>query len=525
MELLKKNFYMEQRKAYTEDQISLKEDIPLGSESADINEIIAGKAMVKITDQKIDSGKILLRGSLIYEILYEGDSAGEIHLLKKELPFEKEMYIDSLETQDEVDVNWYLEDFSPQKINARKINIKALITIKITVEEMKDAKVAVGFDGKEEHIESQTTRFEAVQLKSHRKDVLRVKQDLTVSATSPNIHKILWEDINLRGMDWKAGDGRVVIHGEVSVFILYQAETQNGEIEVFETAVPISGNLDITGCQDKNYIDLEVSFMESHIDVKEDFDGEKRVLSVEMAIHVNLRCYEESQTEIVSDLYGITRDIKCQTEKIHFKKLLYAGQSKKKLSEQMPLEKRLFSSEPQILYHNASVAIEESVIENEDLKISGFLWVKLFLYHPNDKKYKVQEGQIPIEITVALNGLESAGSSGTNKQTYHITADVEQILVNMSDLENLEVRALINLHMIVLGDCEEEVLTSFEMEALDAKKIMDLPGMVVYFAKEGESLWQVGKKYYMSVSQIREQNHIVGDTLHQGDKLLLVKTL
>ncbi len=525
MELIKKNFLTEQKKAYFEDQISLEEDAVLPSEQDGIKEVVAGKANVRITEQKIDAGKLFLKGILNYDMLYEAENGGSIQKWRGEVNFEEDVYIDNLDSQDDISVKWYLEDFTPQMINSRKLNLKALVTVMVLVEEMKDAKVAVGVTGEEEHIESMTTKFEAVQLKAHKKDVLRLKQDIAISAANPNIMNILWEDVQLRGLDWKAMDGKVMIHGEISIFILYQGQTQDEEQAVFETAIPISGNLDVSGCEDKNLIDLELSYMESHLEVKEDFDGEKRIIGIDAAVHFNLRCFEENQTEMLADLYGITKDIKCRSDKIFYKKLLYAGQTKKKVAEQIILEKRSFSSEPQILYSSANIAIENVQLQGEDLILTGFLWVKLFLHHPNDNKYKVQESQLPVKMEIALNGMEARSVNVPERMSYYIDADVEQLLVNLSDADTAEIRALINVHMIVLEECEEEVLSGYEIEMLNAKTLTELPGMVVYFAKEGDSLWKVGKKYYMPVAQIREQNHIVGDVLHQGDKLFLMKTL
>ena len=50
-----------------------------------------------------------------------------------------------------------------------------------------------------------------------------------------------------------------------------------------------------------------------------------------------------------------------------------------------------------------------------------------------------------------------------------------------------------------------------------------LPGMVVYVVKDGDSLWNIGKKYYVPVDKIKEVNEMNSDEVHPGDKLLIVK--
>ena len=50
-----------------------------------------------------------------------------------------------------------------------------------------------------------------------------------------------------------------------------------------------------------------------------------------------------------------------------------------------------------------------------------------------------------------------------------------------------------------------------------------LPGMVVYMVKDGDNLWNIGKKYYVPVDTLRELNALDSDELKTGQKLLIVK--
>ena len=46
---------------------------------------------------------------------------------------------------------------------------------------------------------------------------------------------------------------------------------------------------------------------------------------------------------------------------------------------------------------------------------------------------------------------------------------------------------------------------------LDPDKLSSLPGIVAYIAREGDSLWNIGKKYYGPVSQIKDINELYGE--------------
>ena len=68
-----------------------------------------------------------------------------------------------------------------------------------------------------------------------------------------------------------------------------------------------------------------------------------------------------------------------------------------------------------------------------------------------------------------------------------------------------------------------EMLQEIEIGELDIQKLEKLPGFAIYFVKKGDTLWQIGKKYYVSVEKIKEMNQLTSDEIKPGDRLLIVK--
>ena len=59
---------------------------------------------------------------------------------------------------------------------------------------------------------------------------------------------------------------------------------------------------------------------------------------------------------------------------------------------------------------------------------------------------------------------------------------------------------------------------------LDYDKIREIPGIVGYIVKEGDTQWSIAKAYFTTVESIREQNEDISD-IKPGDKLLIVKEM
>ena len=100
---------------------------------------------------------------------------------------------------------------------------------------------------------------------------------------------------------------------------------------------------------------------------------------------------------------------------------------------------------------------------------------------------------------------------------------VEQISAVVQG-DRIEVRAILSYQLMVYQVIAEPLLV--EMKRTE-NEISDkaLPVMSVYFARENENIWEVGKKYQVPLNVIRDINQLSEDTLHDGQKIMIVKEM
>ena len=70
---------------------------------------------------------------------------------------------------------------------------------------------------------------------------------------------------------------------------------------------------------------------------------------------------------------------------------------------------------------------------------------------------------------------------------------------------------------------KENMIREIELCEPDAEKYRKTPGMVGYVVKSGDSLWDIGKKYMVSLESLKEMNHLTRDEIHAGDKMLIIR--
>ena len=67
------------------------------------------------------------------------------------------------------------------------------------------------------------------------------------------------------------------------------------------------------------------------------------------------------------------------------------------------------------------------------------------------------------------------------------------------------------------------IIDKVEEQPLDMKKIQSMPGILVYMVKPKDTLWDIAKRFYTTVEEIRTLNELPDEEIRCGQPLLLVK--
>ena len=125
---------------------------------------------------------------------------------------------------------------------------------------------------------------------------------------------------------------------------------------------------------------------------------------------------------------------------------------------------------------------------------------------------------VPFEIAKELSGVDER-----QIDQYSLSVQIPQETVSIKDSSQFEWRGTMSIELRLYSAKSEDILTDLSITPLDADVLEKLPGFAIYYVKPGDSLWQIGKKYYVSVGRIKEMNNLTEDEIKAGDKLLIVK--
>jgi len=311
-------------------------------------------------------------------------------------------------------------------------------------------------------------------------------------------------------------NGRVGLQGEAKVFFMYEAEGDSHDILFFEKNIPFSGQIECQGCRDDLMPDIQYKISQQEVSIRPDGDGEERCIGLEMVLEMKMNLYEEEPVEMITDIYGVGCQVNSQCKETSLRKILSRVNGKMKLSERV----RATGSPGgilQVVHSEGNVFVEETKHTLEGLEIVGILGLKiLFITGEDAMPYSSVEEQLPFRYTLGIPGLEKT-------DICNLRTRVEQLQIQLLDGEEMEVKAGVDFETTTFRPIPVELVETVETREMDAEIWGSIPGMVIYIVKPGDTLWKIGKQYYIPVEQIKFLNNLDSDRLQVGQKLLIVK--
>ena len=514
MELIKRNIHMDRIRAEAVNQITLEDDMNIPESKPDVDALNMEKSEIVIEEVRAGADMVTVRGKLAFSVLYRTmENGSSLVALEGKIPFEEKINLQGATLQDNVSVDGKVEDLNIGIINSRKLSIQSLITLHAQIEELYDEEVPIGIEG-EEAAEYRRVPMNLAQIAICKNDIFRMKEEVSLPSNYPNIFQILWSNVDMRDVEFKVQNEKLALQGDVHIFVLYEGEGEDHPIRSFETTLPLNGVLECYGCREGMLPDIRYSIGQQDLTVRPDFDGEERNIGIELVLDIVIRIYEEERVEVLSDIYGVNKEVEAVTEKANLRRLLTRVTGKTKVADHV---KTKGAPVMQLLHSEGQVTLDhQSVVENGILLQGGLNVKVMYITGDDTMPYVSTQVMLPYEYTLDVPGIASEDMG-------RVHAEVEQLQVNMLDGEELDVKAILVFTTTVFQNIPMDLIIRLGVRDIDSNTLNNLPGMVVYMVSQGDNLWNIGKKYYVPVDSIRELNNLGSDELKPGQKLLIVK--
>ena len=103
-----------------------------------------------------------------------------------------------------------------------------MVTFFASVDELTGVRLPVSLDDETVSVQKKTMRV--LSLVIHKKDTMRLKEEITLVSNKPNIAELLWYTTEVRGLDLRPEENSVKAKGELFIFALYTGDDESGTL-------------------------------------------------------------------------------------------------------------------------------------------------------------------------------------------------------------------------------------------------------------------------------------------------------
>lgn len=516
MELKKQIIKKVKNKGKEFSQITLDDDYIVKDSKPDVIKIIHSQGNVSVEETRINSGAVWVNGRMDFMVLYRSDDEyNKTEVLSGAIPFQEKISMDGINEVDQPQLITELEDLSVGLINSRKLTIRCVINVRVMAEEEEEDELVSAVEKSGGYQQKQSEK-EMLSLISAKKDICRVKKEIVLSNSKPNIRRILWHSVDVRNLDNGVNGNKIQIQGELYPTVLYQSEED--QLEWVDTMLSFSEEIEAMGADNPDVYWIKPILTATEVEAKNDSDGECRKIAIDMTFEVYYKLWKEEKINLLEDLYALDREIVPKKERTLLTCFRMKNVAKVRVADTFTLENNQ-EKILQICSYKGNVRIDRATITEQGISFEGILQVHI-LYLTAEDNFPLAhlEEVLPFEQLVEVDRI-------TENTWYEYKEAIDQLQVNLLDNSEYEIKALLRIAVLAFEEESIEKICDVEETEENIANLMERPGLIGYVVGEQEDLWDVAKAYHTTVADIMETNELKTRKLKPGTKIIIVKSV
>ncbi len=512
MDLIKDMIKVDSRVDFGRFQTFLESEVLVPDVKEDVFEIVKTEGYITLKKEEVLDGKVILRGDLNYNVIYLTQDKKVSNLYGK-LELNDVMEKENIRSSMKPILRGEIEHIDCNIINERKIKLGGLINIKGSLFGREKVDILREISGLED-VQSYKEEIEYEDIIGIESAESVIRESISLGGDMENIENILSLSPKVKLRETRLSDNKVILGGVISVNPI--ALSKEGDlIKGREEQIEFTQFVEVPGASEGMRENSFVELLEFNFNLKQE-EEETGVLEIDATIKSKVRVSENIIREILQDAYCPYRNLKLEDKYLHLNKTLSHGVEDFSIKETIQNDrediqiKEILNVEPKLFITDNFIMEDKNVLE-------GIIHV--------DISYIPVEGLRPVyTITEEIpfkHGIDMMKTKENVISYGHI--EVEGINYSLQK-EEIEVEIKGKAHFEIVEEIKNKFIVNGELQGnVDSN---ERPSITIYIAQEGDTLWDVAKRYNTTLEEIAQTNEMEGeDILTEGQCLIIEKKI
>ncbi len=485
------------------EQMLLENNISIECEK-EIEKILAVNASVDL-DLPIEaiSSECMISGKVIINLVYCTDDA-EIGSQTSVSPFSYKLTCEEIEKLSRLNARATVVNTEVEKVNGNLI--KVLTTINFDGVVIKNSELSYLKDGGDNTFIKHSEK-EVLALAGKYCEKFEESLELNVKT---GVKKILMSNVECVVREWEVGTNFVSVVCDLYAKILYADNQEISELQTVTVSKSIKQEIEAEGINKDFDLDLTAIVINDGAGVELAENGEDINIIVNVPIVVCFNSYERKNILTIEDIYSTKHVLSVQNDDAESCKTLKPEILEGKVEGNVVLGDEQARIDKYLTTTNASVSVSNSYVLGGSLVIEGI--VSANVIYLNDELEALQSVAIEIPFVMDKN-VDLA--DGVLLEPIVGLFDVDVIVKRGREIFfDAKAKAYVNV------SCSNNFSIITKVEEIGEHVERD-NAIEIYFAKTGETFWEIAKNLKISSEIIRNQNPELSDPLDKDQNIAL----
>jgi len=465
----------------------------------DVGRVLKCRATPIILTREIGDNGITVGGTARLEVLYADGHGGQVRCCTHDLPFTTTVAAAGLPDDARACVEAKVDYINCRAVSQRRIDIHGAFTVRASAVCRRQFTVTSSAEGA-----GVLTRKQICDISTaigHTQTAFTISESFDLPESKPAVAAVVRSCADVAAVDCKPIANKLIVKGSADLTVVYCSN--EGSLEHMSYSIPFSQFFDLIGADDESVCDAELSVSCVELSLRTDSDGEYRRFTADIKCFADIRAYRDDTVTVISDAYSTQCELKLERKLLTLDRYISAS------TQKVRTEGRL--SFPGGISEVLDAWCEPMPISGG--KTAGSVLLCAIIRN--------EEGGCEYgETTCSFEC--PAGESGEDiySQSQVSACGCDYSLNGRSGLElcgELRVRTADFRRMQI------PCVAGLEPDDSRPKNDCDAPAVVMYFASEGEELWDIAREHNASADGIAQDNGLTDGRLTENKLLLIAR--
>lgn len=482
-------------------------DFSLPDYCPDIQKILKCRVYPKIYTRNISGDRLDVEGAAEVKIMYLDAVKKSVRCSEHTMPFSSSFNMKSTPQNAIIKTSVKPEYLNCRALSPRRLDIHGAFSICASVLCKTEKEFAMAIEN--EDVQAKNMNIPISSLAGFGQQQFTTTDEIMLGAGKPPVESILRTDVQAALGDCKAVANKLMLKGELNIKVLYLSDLDTGTTEVLDYVLPFSEIVDVDGLDDECVNDINVEVLNYDIRSKGDMSDQNPAIAVDVKLAATVVAYRSTEISVITDAYSTMYDLDMVFSQSSVTQLNKQVKDTCMTKSTVETGSDEISRVLDLWNEQCTVSVKE---EGGQLVASGKVGVCILALNNEELPFYTER---VIEFTHPI------GEGTLGDISPQARAQVNSISYRLNGAKALDLRAELSIEVAMFNGKNIRTVTEVTADEEHVRKKDNKAALTIYYAAEGESVWNIAKDYAVNCSAIMAENQLNEDKVLQGRMLLI----